>query len=252
MRIVSYNVNGIRAAIKKGLEEKALSLSPDVLFIQETKLSDDSMPLSLPGYHCYSTHSKVRKGYSGTAVFVREEPVFVHYGLENGEYDDEGRIITLEYPSFYLVGAYVPNSGEGLKRLSFRMDFEDAMRAYLNKLSESKPLVYCGDLNVAHEEIDIKNPKANIHNAGFTMQERNKMSELLSGPFVDAFRYLYPDKVAYSWWSYRFHAKENDAGWRIDCFIVSDSIKDKIKSSSMAREFDCSDHCPIILDIDLQ
>ena len=251
MRIISYNVNGIRAAMGKGFYEPTFALNPDVLFIQETKLSDALRPLEIPNYHLYSTNSKVRKGYSGTAVYVKNPPLTVHYGLANGEYDDEGRIITLEYEDFYLVGADVPNSGEELKRLDYRMEYEDKLRAYLISLNAKKPLVYTGDLNVAHEEIDIKNPKANEHNAGFTIEERNKMSELLSSGFVDAFRYLYPNKVAYSWWSYRFHAKDKDAGWRIDAFIVSDSLKDKIRSSSMEKDFPYSDHCPIILDIDL-
>lgn len=251
MRIISYNVNGIRAAGSKGMYEATFALNPDVLFIQETKLSGDLRPSEVSGYELYYTNSKLRKGYAGTAVYVKNAPLSVHYGLGEGKYDDEGRVITLEYEGYYLVGAYVPNSGEGLKRLAYRMEFEDKLRGYLLSLDKNKPLVYTGDLNVAHEEIDLKNPKANEHNAGFTIEERNKMSELLSAGFLDAFRYLYPDKIAYSWWSYRFHAKEKDAGWRIDAFIVSDRLKDKLKLSYMERDFPYSDHCPIILDIDL-
>lgn len=251
MRIVSYNVNGLRAAEKKGFYEKTFALGPDALFIQETKLSDSLKPREVDGYHLYFSNSKERKGYSGTACYLKKEPLSIHYGLHKGEYDDEGRLLTAEFPSYFLVGAYVPNSGEGLKRLPYRMEFEDRLREYLLSLDKRKPVIYCGDLNVAHNPIDLKNPKSNEGNAGYTKEEREKMDQLLGSGFIDAYRFLYPEGKDYSWWSYRFKAKERDAGWRIDCFIISERLKGALLSSHMEREFDCSDHCPIVLDIDL-
>lgn len=251
MKIVSWNVNGIRACLGHGLKESILSLDPDVVFLQETKLSDSSsFPLSLEGMECYFTISKVKKGYSGVAFFCKQKPLSVHYGLEDGAYDEEGRVITLEYPSFYLVGAYVPNSGEDLKRLPFRLEYERRIRAYLCSLKEKKAVIYTGDMNVAHEEIDLKNPSSNHHNAGFTDEERNAMTSLLSSGFVDTFRALHPQDATYSWWSYRFRSRERNAGWRIDYFLVSENFLSHVKESKIHTEIMGSDHCPIELAID--
>lgn len=252
MRLASWNVNGIRAVLKKGFEESFLSLDADIIGIQESKWSEDShdaFPFEAKGYEAYWTVSKLRKGYSGVAVFSRIKPISVHYGLIDGKYDDEGRVITLEFPSFYYVCAYVPNSGDGLKRLDFRMEFEEDLLKYFASLS--KPIVYCGDLNVAHNPIDLKNPESNTHNPGYTIEERTKFGKLLESGYIDTFRFLYPEEVKYSWWSYRFHARENNAGWRIDYFIVSDSLRDKIKGASIENDIYGSDHCPVTLDIDL-
>lgn len=254
MRLVAWNVNGLRAVIGKGFFESVAVLSPDILFVGETKWTDNgknSFPLPPEGYEEVHTSSKLRKGYSGTMAYFRKEPLSIHYGLQNGEYDEEGRLITLEYPSFYFVGAYVPNSGEGLKRLSFRMEYEDRLREYLLMLDRQKPVIYAGDLNVAHERIDIKNPDANVKNAGFTPEERSKMDELLAAGFADSFRELHPNDIAYSWWSYRFHARENNAGWRIDYFLVSRRILSLVKASEIHSEIFGSDHCPVLLDIDI-
>src|SRR5574344_435584 len=254
MKFISFNVNGIRAILKKDFEKDFLTLDGDIFAIQETKFSEEmhlTFPFNPIGYHIYWSNSIVKKGYSGVAVFSKKEPLNVTYGLENEKYMDEGRVITLEFDNFYFIAAYVPNSGEELKRLSFRMQYEIDLENYIQKLDSRKPVVYCGDLNVAHEEIDIKNPKTNTMNAGFTNEEREKMTKLLSLGFVDSFRFLHPDEVKYSWWSYRFNARENNAGWRIDYFIVSDRIKDKIKRSEIHNEIYGSDHCPIELDIDL-
>ena len=255
MRLVSFNVNGIRAILKKGFADVFRSLDADVFFIEETKYSDDGLhidfPFSDPGYQLYWTDSKVRKGYSGVACLAKREPLSVAYGLEGGKYDDEGRVITLEYPSCYVVGAYVPNSGEGLKRLPFRMGFEDDMRRYLTELDKKKPVIYTGDLNVAHEEIDIKNPAANRHNAGFTDEERAKFGELLKVGFADTFRSLHPEEVKYSWWSYRFNARATNAGWRIDYFLVSDRILPKVSKADILDGVQGSDHCPVELEIDI-
>lgn len=257
MKFASFNVNGIRAILKKDFASTFKALDADVLFLEESKFSEDEhkeFPFMPEGYLTYWTVSKVKKGYSGTVAYVRKgyEPLSVHYGLENGKYDEEGRVITLEYPSFYFVGAYVPNSGEELKRLGFRMQYEKDLLDYLCKLDKKKPVIYTGDLNVAHEEIDIKNPKANVHNAGFTIEERTAFTNLLDHGFVDTFRCLHPNEVKYSWWSYRFHARENNAGWRIDYFVVSRRIMDKVKSSEIHNEIYGSDHCPITLEIDLK
>ena len=253
MKLVSWNVNGIRACLGHGLKESVLSLNPDVLFLQETKLSDDSsFPLAIEGMeHVYFTISKVKKGYSGVAFLSKIKPISVHYGLEGGAYDEEGRVITLEFPSFYLVGAYVPNSGEELKRLPFRLEYEKRLVSYLDGLKAKKPVVYTGDMNVAHEESDIKNPASNHHNAGFTDEERNAMSALLSHGYVDTFRFLHPDQVTYSWWSYRFRARERNSGWRIDYYLVSGDFLDRVRDSKIHTEIMGSDHCPIELDLDL-
>jgi len=252
MKIIAFNVNGIRAILQKDFAKDVQTLSPDVLVIEETKLSEDlhiDFPFKPAGYEAYWSVSKLRKGYSGVAILSKVKPLSVHYGLANEKYDDEGRVITLEFPSFYLIGAYVPNSGEGLKRLDFRMSFEDDLLAYMKELDSKKPVVLTGDLNVAHEEIDIKNPKENVHNAGFTPEERAKFSRLLSAGFVDSFRSLYPAKVQYSWWSYRFNARASNAGWRIDYFVVSSRLMKRVQDSSIHNEILGSDHCPIELDL---
>lgn len=254
MRFVSWNVNGLRAILQKGLADVFRTLDADVFLLQETKYTEEPLkpfPFIPSGYHLYQTSSKVRKGYSGVALYVKNEPLSVHYGLEGGAYDEEGRVITLEYPDFYYVGVYVPNSGENLKRLSFRAAYERDIRAYLKSLKAKKPLIYTGDLNVAHQEIDLKNPAANRHNPGFTDEERGWFGELLSDGYRDTFRTLHPDEVCYSWWSYRFHAREKNAGWRIDYFLVSEELMGKVRESRILTEIGGSDHCPIALDIDL-
>lgn len=248
MRFVSFNVNGIRAIVKKNFNEDFTSLDADLFFLEETKLSDDKFPVSFPGYDLYFTNSKVKKGYSGVAVFTRKKPLSVHYGLTNGEYDEEGRVITLEYPTFYFVGAYVPNSGEELKRLPFRMEFEEHLLKYLKMLDSKKPVIYTGDLNVAHEEIDLKNPSTNHHSAGFTDEERQKMTILLNNGFIDTFRHFHPAEVKYSWWSYRFHAREKGIGWRIDYFIVSERYISQVTKSEILNDIYGSDHCPVLLE----
>lgn len=248
MRFVSFNVNGIRAIVKKNFNEDFTSLDADLFFLEETKLSDDKFPVSFPGYDLYFTNSKVKKGYSGVAVFTRKKPLSVHYGLTNGEYDEEGRVITLEYPTFYFVGAYVPNSGEELKRLPFRMEFEEHLLKYLKMLDSKKPVIYTGDLNVAHEEIDLKNPSTNHHSAGFTDEERQKMTILLNNGFIDTFRHFHPAEVKYSWWSYRFHAREKGIGWRIDYFIVSERYINQVTKSEILNDIYGSDHCPVLLE----
>ena len=248
MRFVSFNVNGIRAIVKKNFNEDFTSLDADLFFLEETKLSDDKFPVSFPGYDLYFTNSKVKKGYSGVAVFTRKKPLSVHYGLTNGEYDEEGRVITLEYPTFYFVGVYVPNSGEELKRLPFRMEFEEHLLNYLKMLDSKKPVIYTGDLNVAHEEIDLKNPSTNHHSAGFTDEERQKMTILLNNGFIDTFRHFHPAEVKYSWWSYRFHAREKGIGWRIDYFIVSERYISQVTKSEILNDIYGSDHCPVLLE----
>lgn len=247
MKLVSWNVNGIRACLNKGFLDFFKECDADIFSIQETKMQEGQADIAIDGYHMYM-NSAEKKGYSGTLIYSKTEPLSIHYGLDNGKYNDEGRVITLEYDNFYLVNAYVPNSQDGLKRLDYRMIFEDDMRNYL--LSLEKPVIYCGDLNVAHEAIDIKNPKSNERNAGFTIEERNKMTDLLKSGFVDSYRYLYPDKVEYSWWSYRFNARANNAGWRIDYFVLSESIKDKIKEAKIYTQIMGSDHAPVGLEIE--
>lgn len=254
MKLVSFNVNGIRAILQKNFKETFSFLDADIFFIEETKYSEDlhiDFPYNNPNYHIYWTNSKLRKGYSGVAVFSKKEPINVFYGLENQKYDDEGRIITLEFDNFYFVGAYVPNSGENLKRLDFRLGYEQDIKAYLKKLDLRKPVIYTGDLNVAHNEIDLKNPNSNHQNAGFTDQERSSFTALLNDGYIDSYRFLYPTNIKYSWWSYRFQARKNNSGWRIDYFLVSERIKDKIVDSKIYNDIFGSDHCPIELDIDL-
>ncbi len=248
---VSWNVNGLRACVKKGFEESFRTLDADVFAIQETKLQEGQIDLDLPGYHSY-WHYAEKKGYSGTAVFTKEEPLSVFYGIDSPDHDCEGRTVTLEFPDYYFVTAYVPNAQPELRRLPYRMDFEDKMRDYLSSLAGTKPVVYCGDLNVAHNEIDLKNPKTNVGNPGFSNEERAKFTELLGAGFTDTFRHLYPDVTdAYSWWSYRFRARENNAGWRIDYFVVSEDLNDKIAEAKIHTEIFGSDHCPVELDLDL-
>ena len=249
MKLVSWNVNGLRACLGKGFLESFAALDADVFSIQETKMQPGQAELDLPGYRQY-WNSAEKKGYSGTAVFTRLEPLNVTYGIGSEEHDREGRAITLEFEDFYLVNCYVPNAQRELTRLDWRMEWEDALREYLLALDKKKPVIYCGDLNVAHQEIDLKNAKSNRGNAGFTDEERTKMTQLLEAGFVDSFRYLYPDRTgAYSWWSYMYHAREKNAGWRIDYFIVSRSIADRINDSVIHPEIMGSDHCPVELDI---
>ena len=251
MKLISWNVNGIRACIGKGFEESFAALDADIFCLQETKCQQGQVKLDLPGYHQYWNYAN-RKGYSGTAVFTKKEPLSVVYGIGIEEHDKEGRVITLEYEKFYLVTVYTPNSQNELARLDYRMKWEDDFRAYLKKLEENKPVIVCGDMNVAHNEIDLKNPKTNRKNAGFTDEEREKMTVLLDDGFIDTFRYFYPDQEnIYSWWSYRFKAREKNAGWRIDYFLTSESLKDKLVDAKIHTDIMGSDHCPVELDIDL-
>lgn len=254
MKLVSFNVNGIRAILQKDFVNDFNSLNADIFLLEESKFSEDmhlEFPFMPKGYFTYWSVSKLRKGYSGVTIFTKIEPLSVHYGLKDNKYDDEGRVITLEFDNFYFVGAYVPNAGEELKRMDYRMQYEDDVLEYLKELDKIKPVIYTGDLNVAHNEIDIKNPATNRNNAGFTDLERNKFTRLLSNGFVDTFRKLYPTTVKYSWWSYRFNARKNNAGWRIDYFLVSSRIMNKVKDSKILNEINGSDHCPIELDIEL-
>lgn len=249
MKLISWNVNGLRACMTKGFMDAFESLNVDIFCLQETKLSEGQLALELPGYHQYWNYAE-KKGYSGTAIFTREEPLSAAYGIGISEHDHEGRVITLEYEKFYFVTVYTPNSQDGLKRLDYRMEWEKAFLAYLKKLEEKKPVIFCGDLNVAHQEIDLKNPKTNRKNAGFTDEERARFSELLKEGFVDTFRYFYPEETGiYSWWSYRFHAREKNAGWRIDYFLVSEVLKDELKDAKIHTEIFGSDHCPVELEI---
>lgn len=247
MKLISWNVNGLRACVGKNFMEDFEKLDADIFCLQETKLQEGQLTLPLPGYHQYWNYA-VKKGYSGTAVFTKEEPLSVSYGIGIEEHDQEGRVITLEFSDFYLVTVYTPNSQDGLKRLSYRMQWEDDFLAYIQKLDAKKPVVYCGDLNVAHKEIDLKNPKTNRKNAGFTDEERAKMTHVLESGFVDTFRYFHPDEEGiYSWWSYRFKAREKNAGWRIDCFIAAERLKDRLSSACIHTEIYGSDHCPVEL-----
>lgn len=250
MKLVSWNVNGIRACITKGFYDFFKEIDADILCIQETKMQEGQLEIETPGYHQYM-NSAEKKGYSGVLVFTKKEPLSYAYGIGIDEHDHEGRVVTLEYEDFYFVGCYTPNSKDGLLRLPYRMSWEDDFRSYLKKLEENKPVILCGDLNVAHEEIDLKNPKTNRKNAGFSDEERAKMTALLEAGFVDTYRYLYPDKVEYSWWSYRFKAREKNAGWRIDYFIVSESLKEKIQEAKIHTDVFGSDHCPVSLEISL-
>lgn len=251
MKFISWNVNGLRACVQKGFLEYFHSTDADFFCIQESKLQEGQINLDLPGYYQYWNYA-VKKGYSGTAIFTRHEPLAFSYGLNIPEHDTEGRVITLEYDNFYLVTCYTPNSQNELARLSYRMQWEDAFRSYLIDLDQKKPVILCGDLNVAHEEIDLKNPKTNHKNAGFSDEERNKMTELLASGFTDTFRHFYPDtENIYSWWSYRFKAREKNAGWRIDYFITSKQLDSRLKGAAIHTDIFGSDHCPIELTIDL-
>lgn len=251
MRFISWNVNGLRAISGKNFKEDFDKLNGDFFCLQETKLQEGQIELQIPGYHQYWNYAE-KKGYSGTAIFTKYEPLSVTYGMGIEEHDKEGRIITLEYPEFYIITVYTPNSQNELKRLDYRMKWEDDFREYLGKLKNNKGVIVCGDLNVAHKEIDLKNPKTNRNNAGFTDEEREKMTTLLESGFVDSFRYFYPDmENIYSWWSYRFQARLKNAGWRIDYFLVSDNIKDKMKDAKIYTDIMGSDHCPVELDMNL-
>lgn len=249
MRLVSWNVNGLRAALKKGFIESMRELDPDIIGIQETKMQPGQAEVDLPEYEEYF-NSAIRKGYSGTAVFSKHKPINVTHNF--GEYDDEGRTLVCEFEDFYFVTVYTPNSKRELERLDYRMDWEDAFKEYMLELDKKKPVIVCGDLNVAHEEIDLKNPKTNRRNAGFTDEERDKFGKLLDAGFTDTFRHLYPEQEGiYSWWSYRFNARKNNAGWRIDYFLVSDRIADRIKEAKIHTDIMGSDHCPVSLEIDI-
>jgi exodeoxyribonuclease-3 len=250
-KLISWNVNGLRACVKKGFVEYFKEADADIFCIQESKLQEGQIDLELEGYKSYWNYAE-KKGYSGTAVFTKEEPISVKIGIGIEEHDKEGRVITLEYPEFYLVNVYTPNSKQALERLDYRMVWEDVFRNYLKELEKNKPVIVCGDLNVAHEEIDLKNPKTNRKNAGFTDEERNKIGELLDEGFIDTYRYFYPDKEEiYSWWSYRFNARENNAGWRIDYFLVSGILKEKLIDADIHMNVIGSDHCPVELKIKL-
>ena len=251
MKLISWNVNGIRACLQKDFMTFFKEADADIFCLQETKIQEGQVELDLPGYYQYFNYA-VKKGYSGTAVFTKKEPVSVAYGIGIEEHDQEGRVITLEFENFYMVTVYTPNSKQQLERLEYRMTWEDDFRAYLNGLREKKPVIVCGDLNVAHKEIDLKNPKTNHHSAGFTDEEREKMTALLESGFVDTYRYFYPDtEGVYSWWSYRFQARAKNAGWRIDYFLLSEEIKEKLASANIYTQVMGSDHCPVELQIEL-
>lgn len=248
-KLISWNVNGLRACVKKGFLDSFKELDADIFCIQESKLQEGQIDLNLEGYYDYWNYAE-KKGYSGTAIFTKEKPLSVKIGLGIEEHDTEGRVITLEYDDFYLVTVYTPNSKEKLARIEYRMVWEDVFREYLKSLEESKPVIVCGDLNVAHNEIDLKNPKTNRNNAGFSDQEREKMTTLLNSGFIDTFRYFYPDlEGIYSWWSYRFNARANNAGWRIDYFLASESLKGRLVDAKIHTEIEGSDHCPVELII---
>lgn len=252
MKFVSWNVNGFRAVLKKGFEDFFNEIDADFICIQETKMQEGQADFHPDEYNEYYNYA-VKRGYSGTAIFAKKsigEPLSVKYGI-NGEHDDEGRVITLEYPEFFLICCYVPNAQDGLARIEYRCEFEDAMREYMIELDKVKPVIYCGDLNVAHNEIDLKNPKNNRGNAGFSDEERGKMTDLLASGFTDTFRYMYPETVTYSWWSYRFSARSKNIGWRIDYFIISNSIKDKLKEALILTDVMGSDHCPVVIHLDI-
>ena len=252
MKLISWNVNGIRACLTKGFEESFKKLNADIFCIQETKCQEGQVELEFEGYKSY-WNSAQKKGYSGTAIFTKIEPINVTKGIGKEEHDKEGRVLTLEFEKFYLVNIYTPNSKRGLERLDYRMIWEDEIRNYLLELNKTKPVIMCGDLNVAHEEIDLKNPKTNRKNAGFTDEEREKMTKLLDAGFTDSFRFLYPDKEnIYSWWSYMFHAREKNVGWRIDYFITSKTIEEKIEEAKIHSDILGSDHCPVELDISIK
>ncbi|WP_173696506.1 exodeoxyribonuclease III [Clostridium saccharoperbutylacetonicum] len=250
-KLISWNVNGLRACVGKGFLDFFKEVDADIFCIQESKLQEGQIDLDLEGYKSYWNYAE-KKGYSGTAVFTKEEPISVKKGIGISEHDNEGRVITAEYDDFYLVTVYTPNSKQALERLDYRMVWEDVFRKYLKELEEKKPVIVCGDLNVAHKEIDLKNPKSNRRNAGFTDEERDKMSELLEAGFIDTYRHFYPDvEGVYSWWSYRFNARANNAGWRIDYFLTSESLKDRLEAAKIHTEVMGSDHCPVELVINL-
>lgn len=250
MKFISWNVNGIRACVQKGFLDFFQEIDADIFCLQETKMQEGQLELELPGYYQY-WNSAVKKGYSGTAIFTKKEPLHVEYGIGIEEHDQEGRVITLEFEDYYFITVYTPNSQNELARLPYRMKWEEDFLAYLKKLEEKKPVIFCGDLNVAHKEIDLKNPKTNRKNAGFTDEERGKFSNLLEHGFVDTYRYFYPEQEGiYSWWSYRFKAREKNAGWRIDYFVVSECLKDRLVDAKIHTEVFGSDHCPVELEMD--
>lgn len=249
MKIVTWNVNGLRAAMKKGFKDFFDEMDADIFAIQETKMQEDQKDFDFPGYYEYWSNA-IKKGYSGTLIYTKKQPLNVTLGIDN-KYSDEGRIITLEYEQFYFVNVYVPNSQRGLMRLDFRMEFEDDFRQYLTSLKKQKPVIVCGDLNVAHQEIDLKNPKTNTMNPGFTFEERNKFIKLLSSGFIDTYRFLYPTKIEYTWWSYMNKARERNIGWRIDYFLISDCLKNNLNDVIIKDQVLGSDHCPVVLDINL-
>ena len=248
MKFISWNVNGLRACVGKDFSQSFESLNADFFCLQETKMQARQLELQFPGYTSYWNYAE-KKGYSGTAIYTRKEPLAVTYGIGIDEHDHEGRVITLEYDKFFLVTVYTPNSQEELRRLDYRMTWEDAFQAYLHQLDAKKPVIVCGDMNVAHQEIDLKNPKTNRRSAGFTDEERSKMTQLLSNGFTDTFRTLHPEQITYSYWSYRFRAREKNAGWRIDYFLISDRLRPQLKGASIHTEIYGSDHCPVELDI---
>jgi exodeoxyribonuclease-3 len=251
MKLISWNVNGLRACAGKGFEESFKALDADFFCLQETKMQEGQLDLAFDGYESYWNYAD-KKGYSGTAIYTRQKPLNVSYGIGIDEHDHEGRVITLEMDNFFLVTVYTPNSQDGLKRLDYRMKWEDDFQIYLKSLDEKKPVIVCGDMNVAHKEIDLKNPKTNRKNAGFTDEEREKFTQLLQKGFIDTFRFFYPDKTdIYSWWSYRFHAREKNAGWRIDYFVVSERLAEKLEGASIHNEVYGSDHCPVELTINI-
>ena len=250
MKFISWNVNGLRACVGKDFSQSFESLNADFFCLQETKMQAGQLELQFPGYTSYWNYAE-KKGYSGTAIYTRKEPLAVTYGIGIEEHDHEGRVITLEYDKFFLITVYTPNSQEELRRLDYRMTWEDAFQAYLHQLDAKKPVIVCGDMNVAHQEIDLKNPKTNRRSAGFTDEERSKMTQLLSNGFTDTFRTLHPEQITYSYWSYRFRAREKNAGWRIDYFLISDRLKPQLKGASIHTEIYGSDHCPVELDIDI-
>lgn len=244
MKFISWNVNGLRACVGKEFEQQFKDLDADFFCLQETKMQAGQLDLRFPGYESYWNYAD-KKGYSGTAIYTKHKPLSVTYGIDIDEHDHEGRVITLEMEDFYLVTVYTPNSQDGLRRLEYRMKWEDDFQAYLHKLDEKKPVIVCGDMNVAHQEIDLKNPKTNHKNAGFTDEEREKMTQLLNNGFIDTFRTLYPEQVTYSWWSYRFRAREKNTGWRIDYFLISERLKDRLEDAKIHTEIMGSDHCPV-------
>ena len=248
MKFISWNVNGLRACVGKDFEQQFKDFNADFFCLQETKMQAGQLDLSFPGYESYWNYAD-KKGYSGTAIFTKHKPLSVTYGINTDEHDHEGRVITLEMDDFYLVTVYTPNSQDELRRLEYRMKWEEDFQSYLHKLDEIKPVIVCGDMNVAHQEIDLKNPKTNRRNAGFTDEEREKMTELLNNGFIDTFRTLYPEQVTYSWWSYRFRAREKNTGWRIDYFLISERLRDRLVDAKIHTETMGSDHCPVEIDL---